>query len=77
MANAANSLQGLASGILKPQMNFSVAHDFDGLSGGDLTFRADLINALDEKYQIRDGSGVGAPEYGPRRRVFVGVTNAF
>ena len=31
------------------------------------------------KYAIRDGSGVGvgAPQFGPRRGVFVGVTKAF
>jgi outer membrane receptor protein involved in Fe transport len=61
------------------QVNFGVAHDFQGLPGGALTVRADLINAFDEKYAIRDGSGigVGAPQYGPRRGWFVGVTKAF
>ena len=60
------------------QINLSIAHDFE-LSGGPLTVRADLINAFDEKYQIRDGSGVGvgAPQYGPRRGLFVGLTKAF
>lgn len=60
------------------QVNLSIAHDFE-LPGGPLTVRADLINALDEKYQIRDGSGVGvgAPQYGPRRGLFVGLTKAF
>ena len=60
------------------QVNLSVAHEFE-LPGGPLTLRADLINAFDETYQIRDGSGVGvgAPQYGPRRGVFAGVTKAF
>ena len=60
------------------QVNFSVAHDFE-LPGGPLTVRADLINAFDERYQIRDGSGVGvgAPQYGPRRGIFAGITKAF
>jgi outer membrane receptor protein involved in Fe transport len=61
------------------QVNFSVAHDFTGLPGGALTLRADLINAFDNKYAIRDGSGVGvgAPQFGPRRGFFVGASKAF
>jgi outer membrane receptor protein involved in Fe transport len=41
--------------------------------------RADLVNLFDEKYVIRDGSGigVGAPQFGERRALFVGVTYAF
>jgi outer membrane receptor protein involved in Fe transport len=47
--------------------------------GGPLTLRADVINLFDKKYEIRDGTGVGvgAPQFGPRRGVFVGVTKAF
>lgn len=68
-------------GKLSPytQVNLSVSHGFeDGLLQG-VTARADLINAFDEKYLIRDGSGVGvgAPQYGPRRGVYVGLTKAF
>jgi outer membrane receptor for ferrienterochelin and colicins len=60
------------------QVNLSVAHEF-ARPDGPLTLRADLINAFDEKYEIRDGSGVGvgAPQFGPRRGLFVGVTKAF
>ena len=38
-----------------------------------------MINVLDHKYEIRDGTGVGvgAPQYGPRRGVFVGLTKSF
>lgn len=41
--------------------------------------RADVINLLDDVFQIRDGSGVGvfAPQYGPRRGVFAGLAQAF
>jgi len=41
--------------------------------------RLDVINAFDQKYQIRNGTGVGvgASQYGPRRGYFVGVTQAF
>ena len=62
------------------QVNLSVSHAFEaaGVLEG-VTVRADLINAFDKKYLIRDGSGVGvgAPQYGPRRGVFVGVSKTF
>ena len=61
------------------QVNFGVAQEITGLPGGPLTLRADLINAFDKKYAIRDGSGVGVgePQFGPRRGVFVGISKAF
>jgi outer membrane receptor protein involved in Fe transport len=42
------------------------------------SLRLDVINLLDRKYEIRDGSGVGvgAPQYGPRRGVFIGVSKS-
>jgi len=60
------------------QVNLAVSHEVE-LPGGPLTLRCDLINAFDERYQIRDGSGVGvgAPQWGPRRGVFVGLSKAF
>ena len=61
------------------QVNLGVSHDFErqGLKG--LNARFDVINALDKKYEIRDGTGigVGAPQFGPRRGYFVGVSQAF
>jgi outer membrane receptor for ferrienterochelin and colicins len=38
--------------------------------------RLDITNLTDKTYEIRDGSGigVGAPQYGARRGVFVGIT---
>nr|MEA2798707.1 hypothetical protein [Phenylobacterium sp.] len=61
------------------QVNLGVAQDINGLPGGPLTVRVDLINAFDKKYAIRDGSGVGvgAPQFGARRGLFVGVSKAF
>ncbi len=55
----------------------SHAFDRDGLKG--LAVRLDVINAFDQKYQIRNGTGVGvgAPQYGPRRGYFLGVSQAF
>jgi outer membrane receptor for ferrienterochelin and colicins len=61
------------------QINFGVEHDFErqGLHG--LTARIDVINLLDKVYEIRNGTGVGvgAPQYGPRRGLFLGVTQSF
>ncbi len=60
------------------QVNASVSHQFD-LSGGPLTVRFDVINLFDESYEIRDGTGVGvgAPQFGPRRGFFVGLSKTF
>jgi outer membrane receptor for ferrienterochelin and colicins len=61
------------------QVNVGVAQEVHGLPGGDLTLRADVINLFDKTYEIRDGTGVGvgAPQFGPRRGLFVGVSKAF
>ena len=55
------------------QWNLSVSHRF--VAPG-LEVRFDVVNLADKKYLIRDGSGVGvgAPQYGPRRGFFVGIT---
>ena len=46
---------------------------------GDVKVKVDVINVGDTRYEIRDGSGmgVGAPQYGPRRGYFMGVTKSF
>lgn len=43
---------------------------------GSIEARLAVTNALDKVYKIRDGSGIGvfAPQYGPRRGLFVGVS---
>ncbi|HEX3424048.1 MAG TPA: TonB-dependent receptor [Sphingomicrobium sp.] len=60
--------------------NAGISQNFNGpgfLNG--LTIRADVLNLLDKKYEIRDGAGVGvgAPQWGERRGFFVGVTKRF
>ncbi|HEX3674014.1 MAG TPA: TonB-dependent receptor [Rhizomicrobium sp.] len=59
------------------QFNTGVSHSFD-LGTGDLTARFDIINLFDSKYEIRDGSGigVGAPQFGPRRGFFFGLSKS-
>lgn len=61
------------------QVNIGASHDFrDGALSG-VSLRFDIINLFDEKYLIRDGSGigVGAPQYGARRGIFFGISKAF
>jgi outer membrane receptor for ferrienterochelin and colicins len=61
------------------QVNAGVSHDFTRQGVRGLTTRFDVINLLDKEYEIRDGTGigVGAPQFGPRRGYFVGLSQAF
>ena len=61
------------------QVNVGASHAFDAGSLKGLTARLDVINLFDQKYQIRNGTGVGvgAPQYGPRRGYFAGMSWAF
>lgn len=61
------------------QVNLGASHDFAPWGVHGLTGRLDVINAFDQKYEIRDGTGVGvgAPQYGPRRGFFVGLSKSF
>ena len=46
---------------------------------GATRIRLDVINLLDRKYEIRDGSGigVGAPQFGLRRTILAGIAQRF
>jgi outer membrane receptor for ferrienterochelin and colicins len=59
------------------QVNLGANHVFH-VGDGTLTARIDLINALDRRYEIRDGTGigVGAPQFGPRRGIFFGLSKS-
>jgi outer membrane receptor for ferrienterochelin and colicins len=61
------------------QINFGLSHAFELPSTGPLTVRFDVINATDKIYQIRSGTGIGvfAPQYGPRRGFFGGLSWKF
>jgi outer membrane receptor protein involved in Fe transport len=59
------------------QVNLGVSHDFNIVSPTKpTTLRFDIVNLFDTIYQIRDGSGIGvfAPQYGPRRGFFFGIS---
>jgi outer membrane receptor protein involved in Fe transport len=59
------------------QVNVGIKRDFY-LPNDPLPFTArfDVVNLLDTVYLIRDGSGIGvfAPQYGPRRGFFLGLS---
>ena len=59
-------------------VNFGVSQDFELAGWKGLTARFDILNAFDEVYTIRDGTGVGvgAPQFGARRGFFVGLSKA-
>ncbi|HEY3694661.1 TonB-dependent receptor [Phenylobacterium sp.] len=58
-------------------VNLGLAHSFGETDPVEL--RLDVINAFDKRYLIRDGSGVGVgqPQWGARRGVFVGISKRF
>jgi outer membrane receptor protein involved in Fe transport len=58
------------------QFNVGASHEFAMPDNKPLTVRFDVVNLFDTIYQIRSGTGIGvfAPQYGPRRGFFVGVT---
>jgi outer membrane receptor protein involved in Fe transport len=61
------------------QTNLSASRDFDLPEIGKTNIRLALINATDQVYEIRDGSGigVGAPQFGPRSGAYIGLTKDF
>src|SRR5882724_2550150 len=61
------------------QVNLSANRDFELPAIGKTNIRIAAINVTDKVYEIRDGSGigVGAPQFGPRRGVYVGFTKQF
>ena len=61
------------------QVNLVTSYHLALGSAAPLDLRFDVINLFDKIYEIRDGTGVGvgAPQWGPRRGFFVGLTKAF
>jgi outer membrane receptor protein involved in Fe transport len=59
------------------QVNVGLSHEFTWSNGmKPTTLRFDIVNLFDSIYEIRDGSGIGvfAPQYGPRRGFFLGIS---
>ena len=62
------------------QVNMGISHTFKNWalssSKNAPTVRLDVINVFDTAYEIRNGTGigVGAPQWGPRRGFFGGIT---
>jgi outer membrane receptor protein involved in Fe transport len=58
------------------QFNTGLSHEFAMADSKPVTVRFDVVNVLDTIYQIRSGTGIGvfAPQYGPRRGYFVGIS---
>ena len=59
------------------QVNLGLSHDFNLVSPTKpTTLRFDVVNLFDTIYEIRDGSGIGvfAPQFGPRRGFYFGIS---
>ncbi|HEY6484516.1 MAG TPA: hypothetical protein VIY54_13415, partial [Steroidobacteraceae bacterium] len=72
---------GIPNGAHLPyytQVNVGMTHVFAIPGAGSLTGRFDFINVFDREYEIRNGTGVGvgAPQFGPRRGLFLGVSKS-
>jgi outer membrane receptor protein involved in Fe transport len=76
----ADGADGVPNGSHVPaytQVNLGVSHDFNIVSPTKpTTLRFDVVNLFDNIYEIRDGSGIGvfAPQFGPRRGFYFGIS---
>jgi outer membrane receptor protein involved in Fe transport len=62
------------------QCNFALAHEFHAWKNRKpLNLRLSVVNLFDRSYLLRSGTGIGefAAQYGPRRGLFVGLTQQF
>ncbi len=60
-------------------VNLGLAQSLDLPRVGKLEARVAIVNLLDKTYELRDGTGigVGAPQFGPRRALYAGLSKAF
>jgi outer membrane receptor protein involved in Fe transport len=60
-------------------VNAAYSHTWKEASGGDIVGRVAILNLFDKGYLLRDGTGVGvgAPQYGTRRSLYVSMTTHF
>ena len=61
------------------QVNASVARSFKVDGFGKFDVRVSALNLFDRSYELRDGSGigVGAPQYAPRRTIYLALSKPF
>ncbi|HUW36955.1 MAG TPA: TonB-dependent receptor [Rhodocyclaceae bacterium] len=61
------------------QVNLGASQRWRSADLGAFETRLSVVNLFDRVYELRDGSGigVGAPQYGPRRGLFVGLSKLF
>lgn len=61
------------------QVNLGLSHEFVLSDWSPFTVRFDVVNLFDHVYELRDGSGIGvfAPQFGPRRGFFAGLSQKF
>jgi outer membrane receptor protein involved in Fe transport len=59
--------------------NLSLTHNWKNTAVGNVEGRVAVVNLFDKSYLLRDGSGVGvgAPQYGARRTLYVGLSTSF
>ena len=58
-------------------INTGISHDFRWAANAKpVTVRFDVVNLFDQVYELRDGSGIGvfAPQFGPRRGYYMGLS---
>jgi len=60
-------------------LNGNVTRVWKDTAAGTIEGRIALLNVLDRSYLLRDGTGigVGAPQYGARRTLYVGISSSF
>jgi outer membrane receptor protein involved in Fe transport len=59
--------------------NATLTHTWERTPVGTVEGRIALVNLFDKSYLLRDGSGVGvgAPQFGPRRTIYTGLSASF
>jgi outer membrane receptor protein involved in Fe transport len=60
-------------------VNLNLTHTWKGTPIGKIEGRIAMVNVFDKSYLLRDGSGVGvgAPQFGPRRTLYAGLSTSF
>ncbi|HEY4073425.1 MAG TPA: TonB-dependent receptor [Herbaspirillum sp.] len=61
------------------EFNIGANHTFNDTLIGKVNVRLSVVNLFDKVYEIRDGSGVGVgqPQYGQRRAMYLAMTKSF